>query len=297
MSTMARRAMCWCAPSRLPNCAGCCFVPRVPLARHICCLRPGTFNFAVSPLTAQLRLISAESKDGAVSLGQTEPPKSDGGDGRAESQQSALNDLLEEVQALLSRPVPIGSLFQALSAESKKTLVKNKLPLEQLLLQHPRHFALYQQGNVRNRTIYCAPAHLMPANARPMIIESSPFAPPAASGFGASTSTSPSGSGESCSRKVDDINARVLQHDPLLEKQQRINTVLQYIPNEWSPFADLGIPEEVRVKCMGKPAVKALQFFEKYPQYFEVRQQGRTEHTFQVRRSVALQRSQDFRDT
>ncbi|ESL11311.1 hypothetical protein TRSC58_00941 [Trypanosoma rangeli SC58] len=92
------------------------------------------------------------------------------------------------------------------------------------------------------------------------------------------------------SRTSRDINERILQQDPIAERQQKINMVLQYIPNEWSPFTELGIPEEVRVKCMGKPNVKALHYFEKYPQYFEVRQQGVSDHTFYVRRSLALQR-------
>lgn len=197
----------------------------------------------------------------------------------------ALDNLLEEIQVVLSRPVPIGSLFRALSSTSKRTLVKNKEPLEQLLLRYPEHFAVYQQGNVRSRTIHCAPAHLVPANARRMFLEETSSAA-AVSTNGASSSASPD-----ASKGAQNINERVLQHDPLAERQRNISTVLQYIPNEWSPFTELGIPEEVRVKCMGKPAVKAFHYFEKHPQYFEVRQQGLGEHTFYVRRSLALQRN------
>ncbi|KEG13263.1 hypothetical protein DQ04_01111000 [Trypanosoma grayi] len=191
--------------------------------------------------------------------------------------QEAIDNLLDEIQVVLSRPVPIGALFRALSSASKKTLARNKEPLEQLLLRYPEHFAVYQQGSNRNRTIHCAPLHLVPANVRRLVLEESSVPAVASS---ASESKNPA-----------DIHARILKHDPLAEKQQRINTVLQYIPNEWSPFTDLGIPEEVRVKCMGKPSVKAFQYFEKYPQYFEVRQQGLAEHTFYVRRSLALQRN------
>lgn len=216
-------------------------------------------------------------------------------------QQEALNSLLEEVQVVLSRPVPIGSLFRALSPASKKTLVKNKEPLEQLLLRYPQHFAVYQHGNMRNRTIYCAPAHLVPEKAHRMFLdEPSPLIATAkeksatssvSSSSCMSSSSSPSSSSPESSELSNNINERVLKYDPLAEKQRKINTVLQYIPNEWSPFTELGIPEEVRVRCMGKPAVKAFQYFEKHPQYFEVRQQGLTDHTFYVRRSLALQRS------
>ncbi|ORC89645.1 uncharacterized protein TM35_000111790 [Trypanosoma theileri] len=197
--------------------------------------------------------------------------------------QEAMDNLLEEIQIVLSRPVPIGSLFRALSSTSRKTLAKNREPLEQLLLRYPNHFAVYQQGNGRNRTIHCAPPHLVPAAAHRMVLEEPPLSFTSA---GSSTSSAQTG-------KIgnDDINARILRHDPIAEKQQRINTVLQYIPNEWSAFTDLRIPEEVRVKCMGKPNVKAIQYFERYPQYFEVRQQSLAEHTFYVRRSLALQRS------
>ncbi|KAG8341348.1 hypothetical protein TRVL_07823 [Trypanosoma vivax] len=204
-------------------------------------------------------------------------------DGSAPPTEEALENLLEEIQVMLSRPVPIGALFRALSSSSKKTLVRNKLPLEQLLLRYPENFVVYQQGSLRNRTIYCAPPHLVPDNVRRMVLETpSCMAPQSAGSLSANT-------------VPEDINARILQHDPISEKQQRINTVLQYIPNEWSPFTELGIPEEVRVKCMGKPSLKASEFFEKYPQYFEIRQQGLADHTFYVRRSMALQRSQQSR--
>ncbi|AAZ10216.1 uncharacterized protein TEOVI_000541900 [Trypanosoma equiperdum] len=236
------------------------------------------------------------SFEGGASVG-TKPTNS--ASAKSTEQEEAVNNLLEEVQALLSRPVPIGSLFRALSADSKKTLVKNKVPLEQLLLQYPRNFALYQQGALRNRTIFCSPPHLVPANARPMVLENTSHISASTYAAGVRSSSSPSSPEAPASSplKPDDINARVLQHDPLSEKQQRLNTVLQYIPNEWSPFTELGIPEEVRVRCMGKPGLKAMQFFERYPQYFEVRQQGRGEHTFHVRRSMALQRSQEPQHT
>ncbi|KAH9599446.1 hypothetical protein LSM04_001702 [Trypanosoma melophagium] len=202
--------------------------------------------------------------------------------------QEAMDNLLEEIQIVLSRPVPIGSLFRALSSTSRKTLAKNREPLEQLLLRYPNHFAVYQQGSGRHRTIHCAPPQLVPTGAHRMVLEESSL--PIASAV-SSQSSSSSNKGEKGKEKGDDINARILRHDPIAEKQQRINTVLQYIPNEWSPFTELRIPEEVRVKCMGKPSVKAIQYFERYPQYFEVRQQSLAEHTFYVRRSLALQRS------
>ncbi|PBJ73808.1 hypothetical protein BCY84_13536 [Trypanosoma cruzi cruzi] len=193
------------------------------------------------------------------------------------SHQEAMERLLEEIQVVLSRPVPIGSLFRALSPTSRKTLVKNKEPLEQLLMRYPEHFALYQQGNAKNKIIYCAPPHLVPSTARRMVFEE----PPVVAAVSSSSTQSKDGKG---------INERILQHDPVAERQKRINTVLQYIPNEWAAFTDLNIPEEVRVKCMGKPSLRAFHYFEKYPQYFEVRQQGITDHSFYVRRSLALQR-------
>ncbi|RNF19506.1 uncharacterized protein Tco025E_04129 [Trypanosoma conorhini] len=265
MFVVRRGALQWRAAARFLVRRGAA-APQ-PFARHVC-----------GAIVAQRRLQSTPGGDGAsnASAAQVGSTSSSGSSGAAAaaavSPQEALDNLLEEIQAVLSRPVPIGSLFRALSPTSRRTLARNGEPLEQLLLRYPRHFALYQQGSLRNRTIYCAPPHLVPQQARRMVRETPPAAAAASGG----------------SR---DINERVLQQDPVAERQQRINTVLQYIPNEWSPFAELGIPEEVRVKCMGKPNVKAFQYFEKYPQYFELRQQGIADHTFYVRRSLALQRS------
>ncbi|EKF31108.1 hypothetical protein MOQ_005061 [Trypanosoma cruzi marinkellei] len=230
-------------------------------------------------IVTQRRFNATSSGDGeSTEKGASSPGLSDAPAASSTvSQQEAMERLLEEIQVVLSRPVPIGSLFRALSPTSRKTLVKNKEPLEQLLMRYPEHFALYQQGNVKSKTIYCAPPHLVPSTARRMVFEE----PPVVAAVSSSSAQSKDGKG---------INERILQHDPFAERQKRINTVLQYIPNEWSAFTDLNIPEEVRVKCMGKPFVRAFHYFEKYPQYFEVRQQGIADHSFYVRRSLALQR-------
>lgn len=162
--------------------------------------------------------------------------------------------LFEEIWKLTSIPLPIGELYRNLSPGSKKALGATGTPLETLLLRMPEKFAVFQE--VRSRTIMASRANRVPNTAM--------------RGVEASAERLFDG------RKVDPAMAEVL-------------TVLRYIPNEWSPFVALNVPEEIRVRVMNR---KPKQFFEKYPQYFEVQAQSMMAHTFQVRRSLALQQQQ-----
>lgn len=69
-----------------------------------------------------------------------------------------------------------------------------------------------------------------------------------------------------------------------------METVLQYIPNEFESFSKLNMPRAVKVKCMNYPLTTPLSFFKKYPQYFEVTDLDVTIGSFKVRRSLTLQK-------
>ena len=159
--------------------------------------------------------------------------------------------LLEELDLLTSSPVPIGTLFKSLSEDARKTLTEKKLPLETFLLKYPKRYAVYK--NAREGTIMASRPELLPETAL-----------------------------RGRERPADKLFAGEMD-----SQQHNIYTVLKYIPNEWSPYVSLGIPEEVKLRCMGK---KAKAWFEKHPKYFEVKAQNYRGHTFEVRRSIALQR-------
>jgi hypothetical protein len=159
--------------------------------------------------------------------------------------------LLEELDLLTSSPIPIGTLFKSLSQDARKTLGTKKMPLETFLLKYPKRYSVYKHA--QDGIIMAARPEHIPETALK--------------------------GKEKSADKLFEGNMDATQH--------AIYTVLKYIPNEWSPYVSLGIPDEVRQRCMGK---KAKAFFEKYPKYFEVKAQSYRGHTFEVRRSLALQK-------
>eukprot|EP00744_Colponema_vietnamica_P017293 GILI01024290.1.p1 GENE.GILI01024290.1~~GILI01024290.1.p1 ORF type:complete len:225 (-),score=47.82 GILI01024290.1:216-890(-) len=163
------------------------------------------------------------------------------------------NKLLEEIMMLTSTPIPIGALFKSLSQESRQTLMRKKLPVETFLLRHKDTFSVYK--NADKGQIMASRVSDVPISAM--------------RGVEATTDQMFTG-------KAQDANLHA------------VYTVLKYIPNEWSPFVSLGIPEEIRTKFMNK---KPKTFFESHPKYFEVKAQALRAHTFEVRRSLALQQA------
>eukprot|EP00164_Ancoracysta_twista_P020581 GFYU01036856.1.p2 GENE.GFYU01036856.1~~GFYU01036856.1.p2 ORF type:complete len:124 (+),score=41.22 GFYU01036856.1:46-372(+) len=92
----------------------------------------------------------------------------------------------------------------------------------------------------------------------------------------------------SAMKGVEAAPDRIFNGKSMDPNMHAVYTVLKYIPNEWSPYVSLGIPEEVRIKFMNK---KPKSFFEGHPKYFEVKAQALRSHTFEVRRSLALQKA------
>eukprot|EP00758_Cryptobia_borreli_P003859 Tbor_TRINITY_DN4022_c0_g1::TRINITY_DN4022_c0_g1_i1::g.11829::m.11829 len=166
---------------------------------------------------------------------------------------NAEDRLMEEMLMLTSSPIPIGTLFKSLSKESRDVLIKKKLPIETFMLRHKDIFSVYK------------------TNAKSPIMASRATDVPLAAMKGVEASSQEMFNGKTT--------------DPSLHA---IYTVLKYIPNEWSPYVSLGIPEEIRVKFMNK---KPKAFFENHPKYFEVKAQALRSHTFEVRRSMGLQRA------
>lgn len=161
--------------------------------------------------------------------------------------------LLEEVMMLTSTPIPIGTLFKSLSQESRQTLMKMKLPLETYLLRHRDTFSVYKnadKGQIMASRVTDVPLSAM--------------------------------------RGVEATADQMFTGRAQDQNLHAVYTVLKYIPNEWSPFVSLGIPEEIRVKFMNK---KPKAFFEAHPKYFEVKAQALRAHTFEVRRSLELQKA------
>lgn len=170
-----------------------------------------------------------------------------------QSPQFHAESLLNEAHSLLVSPLGVGYLFRALSADAKRWLGNEGISLEQFLLRHTKHFAVFQEPG--ERTI--------------MVSRSSHIPPHAIRGSEATG---------------DELFAGAKGRST---EVTHVLNVLKYVPNDWSAFVDLGVPESIRVNVMSR---KAKAYFEKYPQYFEVKAQGLNQHTFFVRRSLTLQK-------
>jgi hypothetical protein len=147
----------------------------------------------------------------------------------------------------------MGYVFRSLTNEGKRWLTSQQVSIEQFLLRHPKNFAVFQEPG--ERTIMASrSAHIPPHALR--------------------------GSEATGDELFTGGKGRTVE-------TQHILTILKYVPNDWSAFIDLGIPESLRVNVMNR---KAKAYFEKYPEYFEVKAQGLNQHTFFVRRSLVLQK-------
>lgn len=163
--------------------------------------------------------------------------------------------VITEIDMLTEEAIPIGVLFKMMSPEARKSLVVAKLPLETFLLRHPERFSVF-----KNR-------------GDSMIMVSR---------FGCA----PESASHAKEKGITDIFDGQEASNQGSRSAQRVYTVLKFIPNEWASYTDLNIPDEVRKSCIGKPPKK---FFDSNPRYFEVRFNPHRAHTFEVRRSLALQ--------
>ena len=161
--------------------------------------------------------------------------------------------LIAELEMLTVSPMPVGTLFKCLSPESRSALSAQKLPLETFLLRQKQHFAVY-----RDRTtsfIMCARADRLPEAVHPAV----------------------------------EVSADAIFNGKRVDTDLRdVYTILKYVPNEWSSFISLGIPDSVKKAIMG--TVQPKKWLDLYPNYFETRIQLSKAHSFDVRRSLELQR-------
>lgn len=171
--------------------------------------------------------------------------------------------LHEEIHMLTDAPLPIGTLFKTLSPESRAFLNAHKLPLETFLLRYPAKYSVFKQ--LKSSQIMVSRFGAAPESARHATEKTREQL----------FNGQPAGAAAAASGSSGDKSVTT-----------RIYTVLRYIPNEWVQYALLNIPEDVRKNCIGKPPKR---FFEKHPRYFEVRFDPHRAHTFELRRSLALQ--------
>lgn len=160
--------------------------------------------------------------------------------------------LVREIHHLLVGPLALGYLFRSLSQDGKKLLTSQQLSIEQFLLRNPQSFAVFQEPG--DRTIQASRLCDLPGHAI---------------------------------RGAEATGEELFGVKGVEPATRHVLNVLKYVPNEWTAFADIGVPESIRVHVMQR---KAKAYFERYPQYFEVQAQSLNQHTFFVRRSLALQK-------
>jgi hypothetical protein len=159
---------------------------------------------------------------------------------------------------LADQPLPIGTLFKALSPEGRALLLERRLSLEAFVLRHPSQYSVFK--NQGDSTIYV-------------------------SRFGAAPETAAHGRHVAADQVVtQSAAAGAAGRDANMTN--KIYAVLKYIPNEWCSYVALPIPDDIKRQIIRKPAKR---FFESHPRYFEVRFDARFAHTFEVRRSMQLQ--------
>ena len=177
----------------------------------------------------------------------------------AANNDGGVRALLDEIDMIVHAPMPIGTLFKTLSADARKWLNEHRLPLETFLLRHPGKYSVYKQRF--NGPIYVAKLGMAPK--------------------GAAHGTETTGD------KIFQVETPTTRANAKgITNTQKVYTVLKYIPNEWVSYTMLNIPKEVRKSFIGKPA---RRFFEVNRRHFEVRFDPHFPHTFDVRRSEALQ--------
>ncbi|KAG5500252.1 hypothetical protein JIQ42_04587 [Leishmania sp. Namibia] len=205
----------------------------------------------------------------------------------------SLESVLVELRTLVTRMMPVGELFRALSPASRRILVAHRLPLEELLLNLPNHFLVHRVGGKQpssNATLQVAPPSCarnsmeimrLPPGTKPLPALEQWLGPQKAREV-----ATPSQSVMAGSSRIGAGNGFV---DGNVTLKERLEEVLTYIPNEWTPFSVLNIPREVKMRCMGYPHVRPSAFLLKYPQFFDVRVQDQCSNTFHVRRTLSLQ--------
>ena len=164
-----------------------------------------------------------------------------------------LGQILEEVGVLLDEALPIGTLFKALSVDSRNYISKRKMSFETFLLRYPQSFQVFKQDMAHDRNIYVCRAGMAPSTAN----------------------------------HAHEVAGSTVGYGNITDSgRAKIYTVLKYIPNEWASYVALPVPDAVKQRIIRKPA-KA--FFESNPRYFEVRFNPNAAHSFEVRRSPQLQ--------
>ncbi|KPA79672.1 putative mitochondrial hypothetical protein [Leptomonas pyrrhocoris] len=240
------------------------------------------------------------------------PPPNDGGDGArtkpsgysaahpspsSPSEPPSIEPVLTELRTIVTRQYPLGDVYRALKPESRKILIAHKLPLEELLLHLPHNFALYRtptmkkgwQRQLASGIIVCPP-QLLPQSSKAVRL------PPTAKPLPALVSLLGEEKARACISTAATTSASV----PIgagtgfvnssTTPMERLQEVLTYIPNEWTQFTSLNVSLDVKLRCMGFPQTRPFHFFLKHPNYFDVRAQHTRQHTFEVRRSLALQK-------
>ncbi len=160
--------------------------------------------------------------------------------------------LVAELEMLTVTPMPVGTLYKCLSQESRKVLSGLKLPLETYLLRQKQSFAVYRDKE--NKLIMASRVDKVPVTAHRAF----------------ETTTENIFNGKRVDKDLSDVY-----------------TILKFIPNEWSAFTSLGIPDAIKKDIMRKE--QPSHWLNKYPAFFETRMQHTKGHTFDVRRSMELQ--------
>ncbi|KAG5477050.1 hypothetical protein LSCM1_05390 [Leishmania martiniquensis] len=265
-----------------------------------------TGSLFISPLLLQRRTVaqsstppgplpsqSLESSNTAASQSPFSSESSVSGRSASCGGPPSLEPVVLELRALVTRTMPVGELFRALSPASRRILTAHRLPLEELLLHLPNHFVVFRVGGrqpSKSAVMHVTPPSCaktgmqimrLPCGIKPLPALEQWLGPQKAREVSTpSPSTAPGSPRHGASTGFVDSNVTL---------KERLEEVLTYIPNEWVEFSALSIPRDVKMRCMGYPQVRPFAFLLKYPQFFDVRVQDRTATSFLVRRSLTLQ--------
>lgn len=221
--------------------------------------------------------------------GLQKPPTAQGDTSQEEQEEEvkeALRSVFYDIRSKVRNKMRIGDLFRTLDKGNQRVLAKQRIPLEEFLLHFPHHFRTYRTKAATNTgTIQVCPPYqanptvrqlqLAEAARRPVLVEIA-----AEEGFGipgcseATTFAANPGDPASLAAAVS----------PVLTKKQQLEIILSNLPDELTSFINVKLPQKIKEEYMGYPSVKPKEFFERYPQLFEVRDCPTGAHTFFVRR-------------
>ena len=208
--------------------------------------------------------------------------------------ENELEIVLDELDLCLSKKMSIGNLYKSLSQESKKKLSERKLALETLLIQNRSKFIITKHKNVLQvkKIKFKKVFNPNPLNLYKDLSHITLYEP--SKNNKSDTKVLHSKHSTSLAKFINlakqDETVSQRRVEKLKQKGQipdHIYQVLKYIPNEWSAFNTLDIPDDIRENIMKK---RAKAFLMQYPKYFEVKPQPVTSPTFEVRRSIVLQK-------